>query len=197
MVAYVLLTTLFSLHLKHGVDADMVDRLDDLAAGLEIAADGTISLTRPPDAPKYERQLSGQYWQIETPDQPPIRSRSLWDARLPGPSAGTALGEIGLRDVGWIMFKELRVGLILGVIIAIVAYGRAALLGVGADISLVVAITILAIAVWSATVAAALPLLLRQFRIDPAIVSAPFITTLVDGTGLIIYFEIARFVLAL
>jgi magnesium transporter len=108
-----------------------------------------------------------------------------------------ALGEIGLRDVGWIMFKELRVGLILGVIIAIVAYGRAALLGVGADIGLVVAITILAIAVWSATVAAALPLLLRQFRIDPAIVSAPFITTLVDGTGLIIYFEIARFVLAL
>ncbi|HEU4827374.1 MAG TPA: hypothetical protein VFS85_12910, partial [Dongiaceae bacterium] len=108
MVAYVLLTALFSLHLKHGVDADMVDRLDDLAAGLEIAADGTISLTRPPDAPKYERQLSGQYWQIETPDQPPIRSRSLWDARLPGPSAGTALGEIGLREVKGPRLERLR-----------------------------------------------------------------------------------------
>jgi signal transduction histidine kinase len=108
LVAYVLLTALFSLHLKHGVDADMVDRLDDLAAGLEIAADGTISLTRPPDAPKYERQLSGQYWQIETPDQPPIRSRSLWDARLPGPSAGTALGEIGLREVKGPRLERLR-----------------------------------------------------------------------------------------
>ncbi|HET6620950.1 MAG TPA: ATP-binding protein [Dongiaceae bacterium] len=108
MVAYVLLTTLFSLHLKHGVDADLVDRLDDLAAGLAIAADGAISLTHAPDVPKYERQLSGQYWQIETADQPPIRSRSLWDARLPGPSAGTGLGEISLREVKGPRSERLR-----------------------------------------------------------------------------------------
>ena len=55
--------------------------------------------------------------------------------------------------------------------------------------------TILAISLWSATVAAALPLTLRRLRIDPAVVSAPLITTLVDGTGLIIYFEIAKFIL--
>ena len=40
-----------------------------------------------------------------------------------------------------------------------------------------------------------LPLALRRLRIDPAVVSAPLITTLVDGTGLIIYFEIAKFLL--
>ena len=57
--------------------------------------------------------------------------------------------------------------------------------------------TILAICLWSATVAAALPLTLRRLRIDPAVVSAPLITTLVDGTGLIIYFEIARILLHL
>ncbi|MEJ7695459.1 MAG: magnesium transporter [Candidatus Limnocylindrales bacterium] len=62
---------------------------------------------------------------------------------------------------------------------------------------LVVALTILVVCLWSATVAAALPLILRRLRIDPAVVSAPLITTLVDGTGLIIYFEIARAVLRL
>jgi magnesium transporter len=59
----------------------------------------------------------------------------------------------------------------------------------------VVSFTILAICVWSATIAAALPLVLRRLGVDPAVVSAPLITTLVDGTGLIIYFEIAKLVL--
>ena len=108
-----------------------------------------------------------------------------------------ALGEVTLRDVGWIVFKELRVGLVLGLVMAVVAFGRAALLGVGADVGGVVALTILAICVWSATVAAVLPLLLRRLKIDPAVVSAPLITTLVDGTGLIIYFQIARVMLGL
>jgi len=108
-----------------------------------------------------------------------------------------ALGEVSLRDVGWIVFKEVRVGLLLGAVMAVVAFGRAAILGVGVDVGLVVSITILAICLWSATVAAVLPLLLRRLRVDPAVVSAPLITTLVDGTGLIIYFEIARFVLRL
>jgi magnesium transporter len=108
-----------------------------------------------------------------------------------------AIGEIQLRDVGWIVFKELRVGLIMGAVMAVVGFGQAALLGVSGNIGLVVALTLVAISAWSATVAAALPLVLRRLRVDPAVVSAPFITTLVDGTGLIIYFEIARAVLRL
>jgi magnesium transporter len=108
-----------------------------------------------------------------------------------------AIEEVRLRDIGWIVFKELRVGVLLGVVIAVVAYGRAAILGVEGEIGIVVALTILAVCAWSATIAAALPLLLRQFRIDPAVVSAPLITTLVDGTGLIIYFEFAKVLLRL
>lgn len=108
-----------------------------------------------------------------------------------------AVGEVTIRDIGWIVFKEMRVGLILGGIMAVVAFGRAALLGVGSDIGLVVALTILVVCLWSATVAAALPLILRRLRIDPAVVSAPLITTVVDGTGLIIYFQIAKLVLRL
>jgi magnesium transporter len=99
--------------------------------------------------------------------------------------------------VGWIVWKELRVGLILGGIMAVIAFGRAQLLNVGTNIGFVVAVAILAICLWSATVAAILPLTLRRLRIDPAVVSAPLITTLVDGTGLIIYFEVAKLLLRL
>jgi len=108
-----------------------------------------------------------------------------------------ALNEVAFRDLAWVALKELRVGLILGAVLAVVAFARAALLGVGSDIGVIVSLTILAICIWSATVAAVLPLVLRRLRVDPAVVSAPLITTVVDGTGLIIYFEIARFVLRL
>lgn len=107
------------------------------------------------------------------------------------------LGEVQLRDVGRILLKEIAVGLILGTIMAVVAYGRAELLDTGPQVALVVALTIAAICIWSATVAAVLPLLLRRLRIDPAVVSAPLITTLVDGTGLVIYFTIAKYLLGL
>ena len=106
-----------------------------------------------------------------------------------------ALNEVAFRDVAWVAFKELRVGLILGLILAVIGFGRAELLGVGSEIGLVVSFTILVICVWSATLAAVLPLVLRRLGVDPAVVSAPLITTLVDGTGLIIYFEIAKLVL--
>ena len=49
-----------------------------------------------------------------------------------------ALGEVALRDVAWIVFKEVRVGLLLGAVMAVVAFGRAAILGVGVDVGLVV-----------------------------------------------------------
>ena len=108
-----------------------------------------------------------------------------------------AIGEVTLRDLGWIVFKELRVGLIMGAVMGAVGFALAGLLGVGSDVGLVVAITIVAISAWSAIVAAFLPLVVRRLGVDPAVVSAPLITTLVDGTGLIIYFEVARIVLGL
>lgn len=86
-------------------------------------------------------------------------------------------------------------GLLISVAIAIAAWVRAWSLGVGPEIGMVVTLTIIAIVLWSATVASVIPMVLRRMRIDPAVVSAPFISTLVDGTGLIIYFEIAKWLL--
>ena len=106
-----------------------------------------------------------------------------------------AVDDVQLRDVRWVLFKEAGVGVLMGGVMALVALGRAELLDVGFDVGLVVAITIGVICVWSATVAAVLPLILKKLRVDPAVVSAPVITTLVDGTGLIIYFTTAKLIL--
>jgi magnesium transporter len=108
-----------------------------------------------------------------------------------------ALGEVAMRDMAWLVFKELRVGLVMGLVMGVAAIGQAWFLNVESDIATAVSIAVVAICAWAATVAAALPLVLRRVGVDPAVVSAPLISTLVDGTGLIIYFEIARFVLGL
>jgi magnesium transporter len=108
-----------------------------------------------------------------------------------------ALNEVSMRDIGWLVFKELRVGLVIGLFMAAVGVAQAIFLHVSNDIAFVVALTLISICIWSATVASALPLILRRAGADPAVVSAPLISTLVDGTGLIIYFEIARLWLGL
>lgn len=109
------------------------------------------------------------------------------------------------KRVGWLLIlfvAEAYTGTVLRAFeeqleaaIALAAWVRAWSLGVGPEIGMVVTLTIIAIVLWSATVASVIPMVLRRFRIDPAVVSAPFIATLVDGTGLIIYFEIAKLLL--
>ncbi len=74
---------------------------------------------------------------------------------------------------------------------------RAMTLSVGIDVGLTVAISVSTIVLWAAVVGAVLPLVLNKVKVDPAVVSAPFISTLVDGTGLMIYFTVARFMLHL
>ena len=60
------------------------------------------------------------------------------------------------------------------------------------DLSLVIALALPAIVFWAAVVGSLLPIGAKRLGIDPAVMSAPFITTFVDATGLVIYFEIAR-----
>lgn len=108
-----------------------------------------------------------------------------------------ALGEVEFADLAKVLWKELRVAVLLAVAMCIATVVRAWLQGVDGDIQLTVAVAVVPIVLWAATVGAVLPLLLRKLRVDPAVVSAPLITTLVDGTGLIIYFETARLLLDL
>jgi magnesium transporter len=108
-----------------------------------------------------------------------------------------AVGEVAFRDLFRVWRKEVSTALILAGAMAVATAARAWTLGVERGVGETVALTAAAIVLWAATVAALLPLVLKRLRIDPAVVSAPLITTLVDGTGLVLYFEIARRVLKL
>jgi magnesium transporter len=107
------------------------------------------------------------------------------------------VGEVDVHDLPRIVRRELIVGGLLGLTMGAATYVRAWTLGVGLEIGPVVAVTALFVVIWAALVAGILPLVLRRLKIDPAVVSAPLITTLVDGTGLFIYFTIAQMMLGL
>jgi magnesium transporter len=106
-----------------------------------------------------------------------------------------ALGEVGLKDLGAILRKEISASVLIALTIGTAGFIRAWMLGVGTEVMMVVSLTLIAITVWSAIVSSIIPMVLRRVNIDPAVVSAPFITTLIDGTGLLIYFEIAKVML--
>ncbi|GAA2803822.1 magnesium transporter [Saccharopolyspora taberi] len=105
-----------------------------------------------------------------------------------------AVGEVRTGDVLRVAWRECRVGLLLGAMLAVVGLLIGALL-VDFPVAVTVALSVVVICSWAAVVGAAMPLLAKRIGIDPAVVSAPLVTTLVDATGLIIYFLIARAVL--
>jgi len=109
---------------------------------------------------------------------------------------GLALKEIRVRDTVRVLARELGSGLLLGLLLGAVAFGRAMLWGSGAQLSLVVGLTILAICTWANTIGSMIPLGAQRFKVDPALVSAPLITTLVDASGLAIYLLIAKALLS-
>lgn len=110
---------------------------------------------------------------------------------------GIALGEVRLRDVWKVLLRELMGGLLLGVLLGLVAFGMALVNGHSLRIALVVGSAIVAICTWANVMGALVPLLARKLKLDPALVSAPLITTLVDATGLAIYLSIAKSILDL
>ncbi|HEY8449580.1 MAG TPA: magnesium transporter, partial [Bacillota bacterium] len=106
-----------------------------------------------------------------------------------------AVGDIEVKHLVRVVGRELATGLLLGLVMGIAGYVRALMLGVGPTLGPVVALSALVIVVWASLVAAVLPILLHRLRIDPAVVSGPVITTLVDGTGLFLYLTMARLLL--
>lgn len=105
-----------------------------------------------------------------------------------------SLGDVHLRDMGRVIVKELSSGSFIAITMAVAAVIRAWTLGVGVEVTITVTLTVAAIVLWSSFIGSVLPLLLRRIGLDPAVVSAPMIATIVDGTGLVIYFEIAKLV---
>ena len=108
-----------------------------------------------------------------------------------------AVGEIDLTDALRALWHELRVGLLLGGVMAAIAYGRALTWGSSQALAGTVSLAIFVIVVWANGLGSLLPLLATRLKIDPAVVSGPVMSTLVDATGLFIYFSIAGLTLGL
>ncbi|MEY4994705.1 MAG: hypothetical protein RLZ65_554 [Actinomycetota bacterium] len=107
-----------------------------------------------------------------------------------------ALGEVRPQDVLRVAWRESRVGLLLGIGLGLVGL-VAGWLVAGWQVGATVAIAITVVCMWAATVGAVMPLAAKALKIDPAVISSPMVTTLVDATGLVIYFLIAGVLLGL
>jgi len=109
---------------------------------------------------------------------------------------GLALGEIKLSDWWRILFRELFMGILLGVMISGIAMGRVMMYpDQSFRFAITVGVTVLFIIVTGCSVGAMLPLILKRFGVDPATSSTPFIASLVDTLGVLIYAHVAMIVM--
>ncbi len=114
-----------------------------------------------------------------------------------------ALGEVTLRDWWRVMRKEILAGLMLGCVLGAIGFLRVAVWAQFSNVygphwmlvALTVGVSLIGVVLWGSLSGSMLPFLLRRVGADPATSSAPFVATLVDVTGLVIYFSIALLIL--
>ena len=105
--------------------------------------------------------------------------------------------EINALGPSQVVWREARAGILLGVILGTIATGWAYWLQGNFYVAICVGVSLVAIALLASVAGSALPFLFRSLNLDPALMSAPFITTAVDVLGVLIYFNIARLVLGI
>lgn len=115
---------------------------------------------------------------------------------------GMAVGEIELKDILRVLWKELRIALLCGVTLAVVGYAKIILIDnmlLGMNVSYmemaVVSLTLVVTVFAAKLVGCSLPILAKAVKLDPAVMASPFITTIVDVLSLIVYFFIAMKIL--
>lgn len=105
------------------------------------------------------------------------------------------LDEVRIGNMWQAWRREVTAGLMLGMVMGIVGIFRALLWHTGFEVALVVAFTLPAVVIWSNTVATVIPIVADRVKIDPTVISGPMIATIVDATGLLIYFSLAKLIL--
>ncbi|MEJ0091402.1 MAG: magnesium transporter [Limisphaerales bacterium] len=117
--------------------------------------------------------------------------------------------DVLLRDWWRVLRRELATGFMLGCILAAVGMARVFLWqylglagpnGYGANsvmLAMTIGLSLVCVVLWGSLVGAMLPMFLRLIRLDPAVCSAPFVATLVDVTGIGIFFNVAKHILHL
>jgi magnesium transporter len=114
-----------------------------------------------------------------------------------------ALGELATRDLLTVIRREVFIGLVLGTVLAAIGCARILLWQQFFDsygthafaLAATVSVALVGVVLWGTLIGSVLPFLLRAIKLDPATASAPFVATLVDVTGLIIYFTVAGVIL--
>jgi magnesium transporter len=102
---------------------------------------------------------------------------------------------LGVKNAWRVALREATTGLLVGLMLGVVAFGQAFWVTRDFKLSITIAVTVCAICVWSTTVGSIIPIAAHRLGVDPAVLSAPLITTLVDATGLLIYLTIAKLIL--
>jgi len=111
---------------------------------------------------------------------------------------GIAVGEIRLRDLAIVLWKELRVGMLCGLGLGLVNFIRVYFMtGQDWKLCLTLTLALFCTVLMAKTVGCTLPILAKRLRIDPAVMSTPLLTTIVDAVSLIIFFAFARAILGL
>lgn len=111
---------------------------------------------------------------------------------------GLSLNEIAFRDMGRVVWKESRVSLLCGVVLAAGNFVKLLFLDrVGLQVALVVCLTLVVTVFIAKLVGCSLPMFARKAGFDPAVMASPFITTIVDAISLMVYFQIAASLLGL
>lgn len=110
---------------------------------------------------------------------------------------GLATGEIELNDFIRVFFREIFMGMFLGIILGLFSFVRARFVDVSPFIGIAVGIAVFTSVIAANIIGSILPLFLKKLKIDPAISAGPFITTIIDVTSLILYFEIAQTIFGL
>jgi magnesium transporter len=103
-----------------------------------------------------------------------------------------AVGDVELRDAMKVFLRELGQGFVLGAFLGAIGFARALMWGNGYDVATVVSITLLAVVMTGSVAGAMLPLVFTKLGFDPAIASSPFVASLVDVAGIVIYFSVAQ-----
>lgn len=104
---------------------------------------------------------------------------------------GLALGEIHFKEIFKVMFKEFRISLIVGTILAIANGVRIFIQYQNFNIALVVALSLMVVVIVAKLIGCMLPLFANKIGVDPAIMASPLITTIVDTCSILVYFNIA------
>ena len=107
-----------------------------------------------------------------------------------------SLSEVKLKNIFGIIWKEIRVAVICGIILAVVNYGRMVLFtSADPSVAMVVSLTLIMTVFVAKAIGSALPMLAEKIRLDPAVMSATVVTSIADILSLIVYFNIAKILL--